>query len=51
MIVTTTSTLEGIHIVEYLGPMAGEAAFADMTEEACDLGASAIVGIDYESLG
>lgn len=88
MIVTTTPTLEGKRIVEYLGPVAGEAvfganifrdlfasirdvvggraggyqkvlrsgreaAFADMTEEALDLGANAIVGvdIDYESLG
>ena len=88
MIVSTTPTLEGRRIVEYLGPVAGEAvyganifrdlfasirdvvggraggyqkvlrsgresAFADMIEEARDLGANAIVGVDvdYESLG
>lgn len=88
MIVTTTPTLEGKEIQDYLGPVAGEAvlganifrdlfasvrdivggraggyqkvlrdgrghAFDDMIEEARELGANAIVGvdIDYESLG
>jgi len=88
MIVTTTPSIEGRRIVEYLGPVAGEAvlganivrdffasirdviggraggyqnvlrdgreaAIEDMVEEARDLGADAIVGvdIDYESLG
>ena len=88
MIVTTTPSIEGKRIVEYLGPVAGEAvfganifrdlfasirdvvggraggyqkvlrdgrtsAFEDMIEEARDMGANAIVGvdIDYESLG
>jgi len=88
MIVTTTPSIEGKRIVEYLGPVAGEAvlganivrdwfasirdviggraggyqnvlrdgrehAIDDMVEEANDLGADAIVGvdIDYESLG
>ncbi len=88
MIVTTTPSIEGRRIVEYLGPVAGEAvlganivrdffasirdviggraggyqnvlrdgreaAIEDMVEEARDLGANAIVGvdIDYESLG
>ena len=88
MIVTTTPSIDGKRIVEYLGPVAGEAvlganivrdwfasirdviggraggyqnvlrdgreaAIGDMIEEAEDLGADAIVGvdIDYESLG
>jgi uncharacterized protein YbjQ (UPF0145 family) len=88
MIVTTTPTIEGKRIIEYLGPVAGEAvlganivrdwfasirdviggraggyqnvlrdgrehAIEDMVEEAKDLGADAIVGvdIDYESMG
>ena len=88
MIVTTTPTIEGKQIAEYLGPVAGEAvlganivrdwfasirdviggraggyqnvlrdgrehAINDMIEEAQDLGADAVVGvdIDYESMG
>jgi uncharacterized protein YbjQ (UPF0145 family) len=88
MIVTTTPTIDGKRVVEYLGPVAGEAvlganivrdwfasirdviggraggyqnvlrdgrehAIDDMIEEAKELGADAIVGvdIDYESLG
>jgi len=88
MIVTTTPSIEGKRIVEYLGPVAGEAvlganivrdwfasirdviggraggyqnvlrdgrehAIEDMVEEANELGADAIVGvdIDYESMG
>ena len=88
MIITTTPSIEGKRIVEYLGPVAGEAvlganivrdwfasvrdviggraggyqnvlrdgrehAIDDMVEEAKDLGADAIVGvdIDYESMG
>ena len=88
MIVTTTPSVEGRKIVEYLGPVAGEAvlganifrdlfasirdivggraggyqkvlrdgrnhAVEDMMDEARDLGANAVVGvdIDYESLG
>ncbi len=88
MIVTTTPSIEGKKIVEYLGPVSGEAvlganiirdwfasirdviggraggyqnvlrdgrehAIEDMVEEAKELGADAIVGvdIDYESLG
>ena len=88
MIVTTTPSIEGRRIAEYLGPVAGEAVFGaniirdlfasirdvvggrvggyqkvlrdgresaieDMVEEARDMGADAIVGvdIDYESLG
>ncbi|GAB4234157.1 MAG: heavy metal-binding domain-containing protein [Methyloligellaceae bacterium] len=88
MIVSTTPSLEGMRIVAYLGPVAGECvlganvfrdffasirdivggraggyqnvlrdgrqmAMQDMIEEARDLGANAVVGvdIDYESLG
>jgi uncharacterized protein YbjQ (UPF0145 family) len=88
MIITTTPGIDGKRIIEYLGPVAGEAvlganivrdwfasirdviggraggyqnvlrdgrehAIEDMVEEAKELGADAIVGvdIDYESLG
>jgi len=88
MIVTTTHTLEGKQVAEYLGPVAGECVLGanifrdffasirdivggraggyqkvlrdgrhmatnDMVEEARELGADAILGvdIDYESLG
>ncbi len=88
MLVTTTPSVEGREIVEYLGPVAGECvlganvirdffasirdivggraggyqkvlrdgrhmATEDMVDEAKELGADAIVGVDvdYESLG
>lgn len=88
MIVTTTPSVEGRQIAEYLGPVAGECvlganvfrdffasirdivggraggyqkvlrdgrvmAVDDMMDEARELGANAIVGVDldYESLG
>lgn len=88
MLVTTTPSVEGRQITEYLGPVAGECVLGanvvrdwfasirdivggraggyqkvlrdgrhlatdDMIEEARELGADAIVGvdIDYESLG
>ena len=88
MLVTTTPSVEGRDIVEYLGPVAGECvlganivrdwfasirdivggraggyqkvlrdgrhmATEDMVEEAKELGANAVIGvdIDYESLG
>ncbi|MDA7946301.1 MAG: heavy metal-binding domain-containing protein [Hyphomicrobiaceae bacterium] len=88
MLVTTTPSVEGREIVEYLGPVAGECvlganivrdwfasirdivggraggyqkvlrdgrhmATEDMVEEARELGANAVIGvdIDYESLG
>jgi len=88
MLVTTTPSVEGRQIVEYLGPVAGECVLGanivrdffasirdivggraggyqnvlrdgrhlatdDMIEEARELGADAIVGVDvdYESLG
>ena len=88
MLVTTTPSVEGREIVEYLGPVAGECvlganivrdwfasirdivggraggyqtvlrdgrymATEDMIEEARELGANAVIGvdIDYESLG
>ena len=88
MLVTTTPSVEGREIVEYLGPVAGECvlganivrdwfasirdivggraggyqrvlrdgrhmATEDMIEEAKELGANAVIGvdIDYESLG
>ena len=88
MLVTTTPSVEGREIVEYLGPVAGECVLGanivrdwfasirdivggraggyqkvlrdgrqmatdDMIEEARELGANAVIGvdIDYESLG
>lgn len=48
MLITTTDSLEGRRIVEYLGLVIG-----DLIEAARELGADAVVGIDldYEAVG
>ena len=61
MLVTTTSTLEGREIVDYLGIVSGETiiganketALREMSEQAERMGANAVIGVDldYETVG